>query len=327
MRNAYQNYLFVRKQVLAMIKHESSKLDKPSLYWQEELSGFEYMLDASPLIINKLRHHCYHISGLYEYNYRKHHYHSQQPFKQKLRFLKLQDKKNIFVPESPSLGGFGFKEGKSIYNLDTLKFYEAFIALDKGSVLDQFHSNRKVILEIGSGWGGFAYQFKTLFPYTTYILVDFPRTFLFSATYLLTLFPKYKTLFVNKHSDLPKNRDVKLYDFIFISSHLFNRIQLKIDLAINMVSFQEMTTKQVKSYIKKLHALVCPLIYSLNRDKSPHNEQLTSVSSILEKYYQIREVKVLNVDYPTLKLNHKSFLWGLISKGSPYQYKHIIGGL
>ena len=41
----------------------ASDADAPSSYWQEELANFEYMLDASPLIIEKLRHHTHHITG------------------------------------------------------------------------------------------------------------------------------------------------------------------------------------------------------------------------------------------------------------------------
>ena len=55
-------------------------------------------------------------------------------------------------------------------------------------------------LEIGAGWGGFAYQFKTLFPKTTYVVVDFPELFLFSASYLVTVFPEAKVRFGRRDS-------------------------------------------------------------------------------------------------------------------------------
>ena len=60
-------------------------------------------------------------------------------------------------------------------------------------MLDEIRApGRKLVWEIGAGWGGFAYQFKTLFPDVTYVIVDLPELFLFSATYLMTLFPEAK---------------------------------------------------------------------------------------------------------------------------------------
>src|SRR3712207_8746167 len=79
-----------------------------------------------------------------------------------------------------------------LYNLDTLKFCEALIALQRGGVLGALRADgpRRVVVEVGSGWGGFAYQLKTLCPQLTIVLVDLPELFLFSGTYLRTLFPE-----------------------------------------------------------------------------------------------------------------------------------------
>ena len=51
------------------------------------------------------------------------------------------------------------------------------------------------LIELGSGWGGFAYQFKKVCPDVTYVCVDLPPTMLFSGVYLTTLFPEAKVLF------------------------------------------------------------------------------------------------------------------------------------
>src|SRR3954453_5102755 len=72
---AYENYELARDTVLRMKEdaaREASEIGAPSGYWQEELAGFEYMLDASPLIVEKLRHHCYHVTGIKVYDYRSH---------------------------------------------------------------------------------------------------------------------------------------------------------------------------------------------------------------------------------------------------------------
>ena len=62
----FRNYEYVRDRVLEMrAQVDASPHYKPSAYWKEELANFEYMLDASPLIIDKLRAHSFHITGLH----------------------------------------------------------------------------------------------------------------------------------------------------------------------------------------------------------------------------------------------------------------------
>jgi putative sugar O-methyltransferase len=74
-----------------------------------------------------------------------------------------------------------------------------------------------MVVEVGAGWGGFAYQFKALFPQTTYVIVDFPELFLFSATYLMTVFPGAAVRFWNDTvSTFDRWQDA---DFIFVPNH------------------------------------------------------------------------------------------------------------
>jgi hypothetical protein len=55
----------------------------------------------------------------------------------------------------------------------------------------------------------------------------------------------------------------------------------KIDLGINTCSFMEMTSDQVRGYLDQLSAMEYPLIYSLNRDRTRWNYELTRVSELL----------------------------------------------
>jgi hypothetical protein len=89
----------------------------------------------------------------------------------------------------------------------------------------------------------------------------------------------------------------------------------RLDLAVNMVSFQEMTAQQVTRYIERAFELECPFVYSLNREKSSYNDQIESVHAILGKYYWPREVTMLPVSYQKM----------LDEAPSPLDYKHVIG--
>lgn len=290
------------------------------------------MLDASPLIVEKLRHHTYHSTGLHEYPYRKHHAFRSGSLRQKLAALKALDRSGLLVPESPALGGFGFELDGELYNLDTLKFYEVLIGMEQAGFLDPLRkSARPAVLEIGSGWGGFAYQFKTLFPNAAYVLVDLPQTIIFSATYLQTLFPKARVHFVTDSSSA--KFDVSKHDFVFVPNFFWSALDLRPALAVNMVSFQEMTDAQVRAYVQKLADSACPRLYSLNRDRSPNNAEITSVSGIIAERYRAAEQEVLPVPYHALEMPAPSLLrraktvfkklTGHTRPRGPFEYRHL----
>lgn len=340
---AYLSYLEVRERVLDMLDEaQGEQGDAPSDYWEEELEGFDYILDASPLVIGKLREHCYHLTGLRSNEYRRHHTHRRQLFATKLQALRALDADNLLVPEAAALGGFGFEIEGRLVNLDTLKYYECLIAMKRAGLLEGFSAQdeqRRVVLEIGGGWGALSYQFKTLFPAACYVIVDLPQTLIFSATYLRTLFPESRAFIYGDNGIKGLPEDYESYDFIFLPHFAFPRARLAgIDLAINTVSFQEMTSEQVRAYARRLAELGCPSLYSLNRDRSPHNAQLSAVSDILKSYYQLEEVPVLDVPYTTLvaangdsvKGRAKTFARKLLSARHArpvFEYKHLVGKL
>jgi glycosyltransferase involved in cell wall biosynthesis len=153
-----------------------------------------------------------------------------------------------------------------------------------------------MVLEIGAGWGGFAYQFKTLFPKTTYVVIDFPELFLFSATYLLTVFPDARVRFWRVgEQTFEQSEEI---DFVFVPvSHADAVLAACPDLLVNLVSFQEMTTSQVERYTELAAATGCRALYSLNRDRSVYNDEIESVSAIVSRHYDLREVPLLGSGY------------------------------
>ncbi len=298
----YRIYLQVRDAILNMMAGAAasdSATTKPSAYWEEELAGFEYMLDASPLIVHKLRHQSYHLTGINTYEYRTNKTRQKDLVIEKLGALKEIAAPGLLVPESRMLGGFGHSIDGALYNVDTIKFYEVLIALDRGGVLGAFRnsSERRIAWEIGAGWGGFSYAFKTLFPNTTYVIVDLPATMLYSGVYLQAAFPEAKSYFHEGRGPIPAHVWTDC-DFVFIPHYcLADLTPPHLDLAINMVSFQEMTTGQVEGYVAKAAELGAPYLYSLNRDRSAYNTELTSVPDIIEKYFWPHVIPVLDVTY------------------------------
>jgi hypothetical protein len=318
-------YDHARVRILEMMKNYTT-----SAYWFEEIAGFDYLFDASPLVVSKLREHCYHITGERSYTYRTHHSHKAGPFLKRLEDLKAIDKSNLLVPESPACGGFGFDSPDGMINTDTLKFYEVLIGMDRAGFLDDFkgeQSSRRAVLEIGSGWGGFAYQFNHLFKNTTYFCIDLPATLLFAAIYLRGACPDAKIVL---WGDLPPEEIFKRwqeFDFVLMPAHALDQFKPRqLDLTVNICSFQEMTTEQVTGYVDHAASLDCEKLYSLNRDRSPHNSELTLVSEILKTCYDCKIINVLPTEYCTVgtKIKPKS---NNLSPSNWSAYRHMSGRL
>ena len=92
-----------------------------------------------------------------------------------------------------------------------------------------------------------------------------------------------------------------------------------------MVSFQEMTDTQVRSYAAMAAAAGCPLLYSMNRERSLYNTELVSVSEALADCYTLTEVPVLDTDYTSaFKKPPKS---PRVVDPSEPRYRHLVGRL
>jgi glycosyltransferase involved in cell wall biosynthesis len=322
----FQAYLRAREAVLRMKEASATESAAPSAYWVEELDNIDYLADASPLIIRKLRHHAFHITGIRPYDYRVKHDGRREHFEARLRALEELGGSSLRVPEAPALGGFGYLIDGRLYNVDTLKFYEVLIGMERGGLLAHLRDReRPVVCEIGPGWGGFAYQLKTLFPKTACVLVDLPDLFLFSATYLATLFPDARLTFLGTTPGAPEV-DVAGADFIFVPNTLADVVStLALDLMVNMVSFQEMTDAQVRTYARLAAEAGCPFLYSLNRERSPYNEDLVSVSEALSDRYQLTEVPVLETEYTAaMKKPPKR---DRAAERTEFSYRHYVGRL
>ena len=115
----------------------------PSVYWTEELENIDYLIDASPLIVRKLRHHSFHITGIRPYDYRDKGDSRREFFEARMRELR-------------ALGGDGAARAPSrrrsaasattidgqLYNVDTLKFFEVLIGMERGGVLPAMRAHR-----------------------------------------------------------------------------------------------------------------------------------------------------------------------------------------
>jgi hypothetical protein len=83
-----------------------------------------------------------------------------------------------------------------------------------------------------------------------------------------------------------------------------------------------MTTEQVCGYVRALADAGCRVLYSLNRDRSKWNTELTSVTDIISSRYCIQRIPILNVPYTVLDWKANA-----ASEPSAVDYRHLIGRL
>ena len=328
---AYKNYNRVLPFFRELIFNPENSV---SDYWSEEINGFEYIFEASPSIINNLRHHCYHITGEFPYGYRNHHNFNTGKFKSKLDLLNSIIEKDILIPEPSILGGFGHKIYGKLINKDTLKYFESLIALEKTGILNELNKNETpVICEIGAGWGGFTHCLSETINKAKFVIVDLPETLIFSYIYLSELYPD-KTI---KLYDF-ETTSINDCDFLLIPGDRFEEYSNGLDLTVNLCSFQEMTSPQVEKYIKKVSEQNSKFIYSLNRDLNKNNSLLKKpVSEIISSNYEIDHIELLNISYTDInslnnKVSYIKIIKNIVKKllrkpneKSNFDYQHIFG--
>lgn len=147
--------------------------------------------------------------------------------------------------------------------LAKLESYESFI-----------HKESPVALEIGGGFGGLAYMLKRACPRTRYVIVDLPESLAFSSIYLGVLFP-------NEHNEfLTEDKEHLLPDkpgFTFVPSAFLENLRFRngVDVAINTISFGEMTAEQVRRYCKFIAWCLKPggVFYEQNNEYSDESSE------------------------------------------------------
>lgn len=250
---------------------------------QAMLAGLAPMWDATPQMIATLRRYCEPVSGVRASDYESRDSDMAKDLKRQIGFLRKQLGHELFVPESPVLGGFGFVDQGALYNQETVTSFYSLVALQDAALLQAFTGGgafkrpgrhiepRQVVWEIGGGWGGFAYQFKRVCPNVTYVITGHPDLFLLSAVYLMSAFPEARVRFVGESPaeaghygwTVEQSDDV---DFVFAPEWAVPTLDLpRLDLTIDLMALQTMTCARATKHVERAFELGSRYIYSTNR--------------------------------------------------------------
>lgn len=141
------------------------------------------------------------------------------------------------------LGEIGYQVGTCCVNRDIISYQERINLLLELGVFERLRNiQRATILEVGAGYGALAYFIKQILPHVTYIIVDLPRSLLFSGCYLTVTLPEHSVGVLDQ--DPCATGGVWL-----VVNRLLNRLKsVRVDLAINTLSFAEMSPSLVSQY-------------------------------------------------------------------------------
>ena len=255
---------------------------------RELLADLDELWRADADTIGDLRRYGKAISGVRRSNYKgdRAELVKQRLDRDRLKLLEHGDS-TLWVDEPPVLGGFGLQsDDKALYNEDTLRFFRIVTLLNDAALVPEFRTPlRPVVWEIGGGWGGFAYHFKTLFPDVTYVITAPPTLLLLSATYLMTLFPDARFRFFQPSNPDAFWRDWDSADFAFAPDSaiaLWRPVNVALTLDIGML--ERMDAPRINAHVQRAFDLDCRYLLSVCGDD---DEQNTSVvrSAIEARYW------------------------------------------
>ncbi|MAG72158.1 MAG: hypothetical protein CL471_17980 [Acidobacteria bacterium] len=270
---------------------------EPSAYWSEYCERLRYLMGLDAEHFSRLRDHTWQITGDVYSRY-------IPPLASGNRVL-LESKFSTLwngLPTAYQLDEpertFGLEFNNRVINTDLLRFQRLVAAMYKEDLLGDAPPASRTVVEIGGGYGGMAHQVAYCLgnSLARYVIVDLPEVLFLAASYL------------SIHNG-PDN--VFLYDpdnpgttvdqlragparFTLVPNYRLDLVsEIPIDLALNIASFQEMTSDQVDAYLSTIASNLRGTLVSFNRPANGEaTGQLGDLRDLFDRYYHWQTVEM-----------------------------------
>jgi hypothetical protein len=171
-----------------------------------------------------------------------------------------------------------------------MAYQERISLLFRSGVINELRQRDKInIIEIGGGYGGLAYFIKQILPNANYFICDLPLSLFYPAVYL-SLVNHFDDKLIYTAKD--KEELFSHRDFRYVPSFLFGDLRfIKFDLAINTLSFAEMESSAVESYIRGLASMLqsSGFLFEQNFDNSRFQlPTFCNPQEIIPKYFKVK---------------------------------------
>jgi putative sugar O-methyltransferase len=271
----------------------------PSEVWSDACSNFDYLQALPEEYFAKLRMHTHHLTS----DSPNYGIHDKTGFAaaEFVRRYGLQEltrgiPRDLVLDEPPGGIGIMLDDGRFVSS-DSVRYQKIVNTLYRQGIIDALRppakAARSSILEIGGGYGAVAHHLSNISGNTTYVIVDLPECFLFSAPYL-TLLNDTKKLYLYNQADFSSfidSSEARSYDFILIPNYRLEALRRwTFDLALNTASFQEMSEEQVAVYLDFICDTCKGVLYSQNKDSFHANTELRSLNELLRARFALRDV-------------------------------------
>jgi hypothetical protein len=289
---AFEHYLQVREWVRAMQSSEGTRDDLTDGETRM-LASLDGLWEADRETIADLRHQAKAITGVRRSDYSGPKADAiRSRIERDLLAVVERGDPSLWIEEPPALGGFGFVAGVNghgkRFNEDTLRFYRVLSLLQDAALLHEFQRSdaRRVVWEIGGGWGGFAYQFKTVCPNITYLITGSPNLLLLSGVYLKTLFPAATCRFYQPARPDAFWCDWNSVDFAFAPESVVSSMRPStVDLTLDLMSLEMMNPGRVEHHVRRAYELGSRYFFSVCPAGDPEPERASPVRPAVERFY------------------------------------------
>jgi len=166
-----------------------------------------------------------------------------------------------YIAQTPrTFGEIGLDINGVLVHTDVMLCQSRINGLYSSGILEKLDQDiarrgRARILEVGAGYGALAYALKRIYgERLEYIVVDLPSSLWYAALYLSTLAGGDGCTLLKPGEPTPER-----FQYLFVANYLLEQALPSlgpIDLAINTMSFSEMSVKQVRYYGEAIRRLI-----------------------------------------------------------------------
>ena len=261
---AAEHYVDVREWALNWRDDYAAAIGEPSDDERHRARALAHLWEAPLDTIASLRRACEPLGGAHVTDYDSREGDLFPRLKREVFYLRKQLGPDLFVEEPRALGGFGFVEQTLLFNEDTARHFVALIALQDAALLQAFREpgSRRVVWEVGGGWGGFAYQFMRLCPGVTYVISGAPEQLLVSAVYLAAVMPEARCRLVGGEAmDSGEWDDT---DFVFVPGHLVSSLRPpRLDLTLDLMALRAMAGPRAAAHLERSFQLGSRFLFAM----------------------------------------------------------------
>jgi hypothetical protein len=321
--NAYDKYVAVRDRVRQMCAGGNGNGGAPLSLTEAEqrmVSALAHLWDATPDTIGTLRRWCGPITGVRASDYDTPKSSLEMLLRREHRRLRRQVGPGLFVGEPMPLGGFGYVAKDGRFNEDTLKFFNVLVALQDAAIIEEYQRGpeRRLVWEIGGGWGGFAYQFKTIHPNVTYLITGAPEMLLVAAVYLMTVMPDARCRFYGESPGGQLWDDWETVDFMFAPETAVDTLRPpRVDLTLDIMAMRHMSLERVRAHVERAFDAGSRFLYSL-LPASAVADGAPPFWDIIEQRYWPHRVPPRQIAEPALDASGPTM-------PSDLEYAHLVG--